>query len=115
MTKRARPVHFDSAVPVYTDPLTLTLQWFQTMLADDDIAAEAATDDEFGFLFATGRRALAAGERLAAELAIERALELFANIQNRAFIRKRLRGAAQTTPSQNRETVNHGTSTVDRF
>ena len=77
-------------VVTYADPLRLTLEWMKQMLAaDDGIAAEAATDDEFKASFARSNQALAAGALESAESAIERAIELFAGVQNRVFLKRR--------------------------
>lgn len=78
-------------VVTYADPLKFTLQWFKDMLGDNAIASEAAADQEFNISLARGYLALAAGELESAELAIEHAVELFAGIQNRAFVKRRSR------------------------
>ena len=80
-----RPVHF------YAAPVIFTLQWIGGRIAtDEEIALEHGRDEPFETALEKAISALANGDLETAESATELAVELFAEIQNRAFQNRRL-------------------------
>ena len=74
------------------ETLSLTLKWMENLLSmDEEISHEAIRDAKFSAALKQAYSALAGGALEFAESDVELAIERFAEIQNRAFLNRRVR------------------------